>query len=82
MRGGKAGDGGGTIRELRLAQKGKKAQPKRVAKNPLRSGLRIERVPDPNIVVIFGANRLPQLGRGIGSAIRNFKGISIGHLLN
>jgi sec-independent protein translocase protein TatA len=25
------------------------------------------------IVVIFGANRLPQLGRGIGSAIRNFK---------
>ena len=55
MRGGKAGDGGGTIRELRLAQKGKKAQPKRIAKNPLRSGLRIERVPDPNTVVIFGA---------------------------
>lgn len=25
------------------------------------------------IMVIFGANRLPQLGRGIGSAIRNFK---------
>jgi len=25
------------------------------------------------IVVIFGANRLPGLGRGIGSAIRNFK---------
>lgn len=25
------------------------------------------------VVVIFGANRLPQLGRGIGSAIRNFK---------
>ena len=25
------------------------------------------------IVIIFGANRLPQLGRGIGSAIRNFK---------
>lgn len=25
------------------------------------------------IIVIFGANRLPQLGRGIGSAIRNFK---------
>ena len=25
------------------------------------------------IVVIFGANRLPQLGRGIGSAIKNFK---------
>ena len=25
------------------------------------------------IIVIFGANRLPGLGRGIGSAIRNFK---------
>ena len=25
------------------------------------------------VVVIFGANRLPQLGRGVGSAIRNFK---------
>jgi sec-independent protein translocase protein TatA len=25
------------------------------------------------IVVIFGANRLPGLGRGIGSAIKNFK---------
>ena len=25
------------------------------------------------IVVIFGANRLPGLGKGIGSAIKNFK---------
>jgi sec-independent protein translocase protein TatA len=25
------------------------------------------------VIVIFGANRLPQLGRGLGSAIRNFK---------
>jgi sec-independent protein translocase protein TatA len=25
------------------------------------------------IVVVFGANRLPELGRGIGRAIRNFK---------
>jgi sec-independent protein translocase protein TatA len=25
------------------------------------------------IVVIFGANRLPELGRGIGKGIRNFK---------
>jgi sec-independent protein translocase protein TatA len=25
------------------------------------------------VVVIFGANRLPQLGRGLGSAIKNFK---------
>ena len=25
------------------------------------------------IIIIFGANRLPGLGRGIGSAIKNFK---------
>jgi sec-independent protein translocase protein TatA len=25
------------------------------------------------VVLIFGANRLPQLGKGVGSAIRNFK---------
>ena len=25
------------------------------------------------VLVIFGANRLPGLGRGIGSAIKNFK---------
>ena len=25
------------------------------------------------VVIIFGANRLPGLGKGIGSAIRNFK---------
>jgi sec-independent protein translocase protein TatA len=25
------------------------------------------------IVLIFGANRLPELGRGIGKGIRNFK---------
>jgi sec-independent protein translocase protein TatA len=25
------------------------------------------------VIVIFGANRLPDLGKGIGSAIRNFK---------
>jgi sec-independent protein translocase protein TatA len=25
------------------------------------------------IIVIFGASRLPGLGRGVGSAIRNFK---------
>jgi sec-independent protein translocase protein TatA len=25
------------------------------------------------IVLIFGANRLPDIGRGIGKAIRNFK---------
>ncbi len=25
------------------------------------------------VIIIFGANRLPQLGQGVGSAIRNFK---------
>lgn len=25
------------------------------------------------IIIIFGASRLPEIGRGIGSAIRNFK---------
>ena len=25
------------------------------------------------VIIIFGANRLPQLGKGIGSAIKNFK---------
>jgi sec-independent protein translocase protein TatA len=25
------------------------------------------------VVIIFGANRLPQLGAGVGSAIKNFK---------
>ncbi len=25
------------------------------------------------VVILFGASRLPQIGRGIGEAIRNFK---------
>ena len=25
------------------------------------------------VVIIFGANRLPELGRGLGRGIRNFK---------
>ncbi len=25
------------------------------------------------VIIVFGANRLPEIGRGIGSAIRNFK---------
>jgi sec-independent protein translocase protein TatA len=28
------------------------------------------------IIVVFGANRLPELGRGIGRAIRNFRDAS------
>jgi sec-independent protein translocase protein TatA len=30
------------------------------------------------IIVVFGANRLPELGRGIGRAIRNFRDASKG----
>ncbi len=31
------------------------------------------------VVVLFGANKLPQLGRGLGTAIKNFKeGVSEG----
>jgi len=26
------------------------------------------------VIVIFGASRLPQLGKGLGEGIRNFKG--------
>ena len=25
------------------------------------------------VIIIFGASRLPEIGRGIGSAIKNFK---------
>ena len=25
------------------------------------------------VIIIFGANRLPEIGRSVGSAIRNFK---------
>jgi sec-independent protein translocase protein TatA len=28
------------------------------------------------ILIIFGAGRLPEIGSGIGKAIRNFKGVS------
>jgi sec-independent protein translocase protein TatA len=35
------------------------------------------------VVIIFGANRLPQLGEGLGKAIRGFKkGISDGNEAN
>jgi sec-independent protein translocase protein TatA len=30
------------------------------------------------VVLIFGANRLPELGRGIGRGIRNFKDATSG----
>jgi glucose-6-phosphate 1-dehydrogenase len=43
-----------TMRDLRLARATARKKPK-VEENPLREGLRLERVPDPNILVLFGA---------------------------
>ncbi|HEY7937799.1 MAG TPA: glucose-6-phosphate dehydrogenase, partial [Candidatus Limnocylindrales bacterium] len=44
-----------TIRELREAQGGKRKPKEPKSANPLRQGLRLERVPDPCVVVLFGA---------------------------
>ncbi len=44
-----------TIRELRLARDGKRKPKESKPVNPLRQGLRLERVPDPCVVVLFGA---------------------------
>jgi glucose-6-phosphate 1-dehydrogenase len=45
-----------TIREERLARDGKRRRPSHHAEvNPLREGLRLERVPDPHVAVLFGA---------------------------
>ena len=48
-------EGHATIRDLRLGRKTRKPAAKKGSKNPLRAGLRIERVPDPHVVVLFGA---------------------------
>lgn len=45
----------GPIREERLARDGRRSRPSRAAVNPLREGLRLERVPDPHTMVLFGA---------------------------
>jgi glucose-6-phosphate 1-dehydrogenase len=44
-----------TMRDLRIASEGKKRAPAAKAANPLREGLRLERVPDPATFVLFGA---------------------------
>ena len=44
-----------TMREERLARDGKKKRSTAPAINPLREGLRLEKVPDPHVVVLFGA---------------------------
>jgi glucose-6-phosphate 1-dehydrogenase len=43
-----------TIREQRLAREGKRRRPPAPDGNPLREGLRLERVPDPHVLVLFG----------------------------
>jgi glucose-6-phosphate 1-dehydrogenase len=44
-----------SIREMRLSRNGKRRRKAPQEKNPLREGLRLERVPDPHAMVIFGA---------------------------
>ncbi len=44
-----------TMRELRLAREGKRPSRSRSVENVLREGLRLERVPDPSMLVLFGA---------------------------
>ena len=43
------------MRELRLAHQSRRRTPPRTLDNPLREGLRLERMPDPSVVVLFGA---------------------------
>jgi glucose-6-phosphate 1-dehydrogenase len=44
-----------TMKELRETRQGKRASRAKPAENVLRKGLRLERVPDPAILVLFGA---------------------------
>ncbi len=44
-----------TMREVRLARDGKRKPSVAKLDNPLREGLRLERVPDPAVIVLFGA---------------------------
>ena len=44
-----------TMKDLREARIGKRASRAKAAENVLREGLRLEKVPDPSILVLFGA---------------------------
>ena len=44
-----------TMKELRISRGGRKPSKARPPENVLRQGLRLERVPDPSVVVLFGA---------------------------
>ena len=50
-----AKDAPSTIRELRQANDGRRKPKAEKTANPLRQGLRLERVPDPCVIVLFGA---------------------------
>jgi len=51
----RAKDAPRTMKDLRIARQGKRKPSPRVDENPLREGLRLERVPDPSCLVLFGA---------------------------
>jgi glucose-6-phosphate 1-dehydrogenase len=44
-----------TMRDLRLARQGKRPSRAKPAENVLREGLRLEKVPDPSLLLLFGA---------------------------
>ena len=44
-----------TMRDMRLANSSRKKPPAKALDNVLREGLRLERVPDPSVVVLFGS---------------------------
>jgi glucose-6-phosphate 1-dehydrogenase len=48
-------DAPSTMRDLRIAREGRRKPAAKAEVNPLREGLRLERVPDPAAVVLFGA---------------------------
>ena len=51
----RAKDAPRTMKDLRIARHGKRKAAPRADDNPLREGLRLERVPDPSVLVLFGA---------------------------
>jgi glucose-6-phosphate 1-dehydrogenase len=50
----RAKDAPRTMKDLRLARQGRKTAKAKPAENVLREGLRLERVPDPSVLVLFG----------------------------
>ncbi|HUQ77728.1 MAG TPA: glucose-6-phosphate dehydrogenase [Patescibacteria group bacterium] len=51
----RAKDAPRTMKDLRIARQGKRKSAPKQDDNPLREGLRLERVPDPSVLVLFGA---------------------------